>query len=135
MARRRVLTSEERRLWDHVTRKVVPLHSTTGGAESDEGKVPSAKVTAKPSPKVLAKSTGPLKRQQEQEDPIARFSGKLQRLASTGIGTAITSPPARSNGLGHANDSRADQTQNAGCLLYTSPSPRDGATSRMPSSA
>ena len=23
----------------------------------------------------------------------------------------------------------------AGCLLYTSPSPRDGATSRMPSSA
>ena len=24
---------------------------------------------------------------------------------------------------------------NAGCLLYTSPSPRDGATSRMPSSA
>ena len=25
--------------------------------------------------------------------------------------------------------------QNWGCLLYTSPSPRDGATSRMPSSA
>ena len=25
--------------------------------------------------------------------------------------------------------------QNGNCLLYTSPSPRDGATSRMPSSA
>ena len=25
--------------------------------------------------------------------------------------------------------------QNAGCLLYTSPSPRDGLLSRMPSSA
>ena len=28
-----------------------------------------------------------------------------------------------------------EDTQNAPCLLYTSPSPRDGATSRMPSSA
>ena len=26
-------------------------------------------------------------------------------------------------------------TDGTGCLLYTSPSPRDGATSRMPSSA
>ena len=26
-------------------------------------------------------------------------------------------------------------SQHAACLLYTSPSPRDGATSRMPSSA
>ena len=28
-----------------------------------------------------------------------------------------------------------ENTTNKGCLLYTSPSPRDGATSRMPSSA
>ena len=28
-----------------------------------------------------------------------------------------------------------DFARNGGCLLYTSPSPRDGATSRMPSSA
>ena len=28
-----------------------------------------------------------------------------------------------------------DNTYNKSCLLYTSPSPRDGATSRMPSSA
>ena len=26
-------------------------------------------------------------------------------------------------------------SEGTGCLLYTSPSPRDGATSRMPSSA
>ena len=29
----------------------------------------------------------------------------------------------------------ADTVLNYSCLLYTSPSPRDGATSRMPSSA
>ena len=28
-----------------------------------------------------------------------------------------------------------DEWEKLGCLLYTSPSPRDGATSRMPSSA
>ena len=33
----------------------------------------------------------------------------------------------------HANAARADQV--GGCLLYTSPSPRDGLLSRMPSSA
>ena len=30
---------------------------------------------------------------------------------------------------------RAEFVHEDGCLLYTSPSPRDGATSRMPSSA
>ena len=30
---------------------------------------------------------------------------------------------------------KAEADQSANCLLYTSPSPRDGATSRMPSSA
>ena len=29
----------------------------------------------------------------------------------------------------------ANIAESLGCLLYTSPSPRDGATSRMPSSA
>ena len=33
------------------------------------------------------------------------------------------------------NDVPANQRQVNTCLLYTSPSPRDGATSRMPSSA
>ena len=41
----------------------------------------------------------------------------------------------------HAEASKLDEVQSRGCLLvgtcllYTSPSPRDGATSRMPSSA
>ena len=30
---------------------------------------------------------------------------------------------------------RAQKEQSSGCLLYTSPSPRDGLLSRMPSSA
>ena len=30
---------------------------------------------------------------------------------------------------------KQDELKDVGCLLYTSPSPRDGATSRMPSSA
>ena len=37
------------------------------------------------------------------------------------------------NALAQAADS--DARRNRGCLLYTSPSPRDGLLSRMPSSA
>ena len=37
--------------------------------------------------------------------------------------------------LGLAPISSIDYTKVKTCLLYTSPSPRDGATSRMPSSA
>ena len=36
---------------------------------------------------------------------------------------------------GAADDEEADRPQGEGCLLYTSPSPRDLSTSRMPSSA
>ena len=40
-----------------------------------------------------------------------------------------TTQTYNNTGINHFN------TYNVGCLLYTSPSPRDGATSRMPSSA
>ena len=33
------------------------------------------------------------------------------------------------------SDGRAKEARDAGCLLYTSPSPRDRISSRMPSSA
>ena len=36
---------------------------------------------------------------------------------------------------GMATDTASDQTMFKGCLLYTSPSPRDRQKSRMPSSA
>ena len=41
----------------------------------------------------------------------------------------------RQHSLERQHPNRRLQTQNQSCLLYTSPSPRDGATSRMPSSA
>ena len=38
-------------------------------------------------------------------------------------------------GSGSGRKAFIDETVNFGCLLYTSPSPRDSASSRMPSSA
>ena len=38
-------------------------------------------------------------------------------------------------GFAHSNSGELLRTKNGGCLLYTSPSPRDLSTSRMPSSA
>ena len=45
--------------------------------------------------------------------------------------TALVGP----NGAGKSTLLRILQGQNTPCLLYTSPSPRDLSTSRMPSSA
>ena len=50
-------------------------------------------------------------------------------ISQTGQGTYVTtldSPDQGANGI---------KTQTTSCLLYTSPSPRDLSTSRMPSSA
>ena len=50
---------------------------------------------------------------------------KLIRFGQQG---ADTKPPRK-------NESQADKDKRKSCLLYTSPSPRDGLLSRMPSSA
>ena len=57
------------------------------------------------------------------------------KALSGGLGTTALSAAAKS--LNHYRQKvRANQTRLAkGCLLYTSPSPRDYAASRMPSSA
>src|SRR5664279_570619 len=59
----------------------------------------------------------------------APVRGRLAPFACPGCGPGRTSP-ARGSGPG-----RASCTPPPGCLLYTSPSPRDGLLSRMPSSA
>ena len=48
---------------------------------------------------------------------------------------AGTEDPFLSNQVSNALGVNVEVRALTGCLLYTSPSPRDGATSRMPSSA
>ena len=48
---------------------------------------------------------------------------------------AGTSASGNTTGSGTAQSYTASASTTAGCLLYTSPSPRDGLLSRMPSSA
>ena len=63
--------------------------------------------------------------------------GISSNLTVSGILTA-TSFSGDGSGLTNAGDSAAKSSAIAlflGCLLYTSPSPRDGLLSRMPSSA
>ena len=50
-------------------------------------------------------------------------------------GIAITSTPGSRETVAALNKSAKDHGQDRHCLLYTSPSPRDGLLSRMPSSA
>ena len=64
----------------------------------------------------------------------------LSELSDAGVLRLTLNNPARRNALSEnllatiqsALDTAADDTA---CLLYTSPSPRDGLLSRMPSSA
>ena len=51
----------------------------------------------------------------------------LQAASAAGVAVAALEPPAHRD--------RARPAHRDGCLLYTSPSPRDGLLSRMPSSA
>ena len=78
----------------------------------------------------------------DQNRDSLRSSGSSQRTTPPNDGASDTSrygfngeplsrPPART-----ANGTvRRTRTDNSICLLYTSPSPRDLSTSRMPSSA
>ena len=51
----------------------------------------------------------------------------LRHLASHGVDEVVLAASA--------SDKRIEEAIGNGCLLYTSPSPRDGLLSRMPSSA
>ena len=60
---------------------------------------------------------------------IAKRQGKYALYAETGQGADFT------NGHGEGFDMVIHEARKYGCLLYTSPSPRDQRGSRMPSSA
>ena len=63
----------------------------------------------------------------------AQILKKMKKTAEDYLGEPVTEAvitvPA------YFNDSQRQATKDAGCLLYTSPSPRDRTRSRMPSSA
>ena len=69
--------------------------------------------------------------------------GKVTIIVNFDDNTTANSNILDASGLsGHANGAKLDITriwwalvQGTACLLYTSPSPRDGLLSRMPSSA
>ena len=70
--------------------------------------------------------------------PIAdATTGQLYKTTISDLGTAIGSGVSSVNGLVGAVVLDTDDIQELAspCLLYTSPSPRDGLLSRMPSSA
>ena len=84
---------------------------------------------------------------------LAGLSACEENLSGVSLGPVIRQPPLKGTGIGHkyafsqfprCNCTYATNIVNArngtcsltySCLLYTSPSPRDGLLSRMPSSA
>ena len=72
---------------------------------------------------------------------LAKFKRPLLATSADGVGTkvAIASSGLHSNGFSLVrhilSGAGIDYADAAACLLYTSPSPRDLSTSRMPSSA
>ena len=72
-------------------------------------------------------------------DTINHFKDKFDRKRPIEIDKTLDTSPSKTNKTpsypsGHATQSRI-VAKYVGCLLYTSPSPRDGLLSRMPSSA
>ena len=70
---------------------------------------------------------------------MARYTGPTSRIARR-FGEPIFGPDKalakKAYGPGqHGNQRRRGKESEYGCLLYTSPSPRDATLSRMPSSA
>ena len=59
----------------------------------------------------------------------------LERLRQALEETIKNNPDVRPEQLASIHTSKAGPSDTKGCLLYTSPSPRDLSTSRMPSSA
>ena len=73
---------------------------------------------------------------------VSAYSAGISHLAANALGISIGSPsPAAGAGSTTTYHNRPNLNDNGlphlyrGCLLYTSPSPRDGLLSRMPSSA
>ena len=67
-----------------------------------------------------------------------RYEPEIMIDLATLTGACVVALGNKAAGLFTANEALKEQLYHAGnstCLLYTSPSPRDGATSRMPSSA
>ena len=64
------------------------------------------------------------------DQPVAIVTG-----GASGIGLAIASALMTEAYDVFVFDSELHHVENYNCLLYTSPSPRDGLLSRMPSSA
>ena len=60
------------------------------------------------------------------------YEGKVQKIMD--FGAFVNILPGK-DGLVHISQISEQRVQNVACLLYTSPSPRDGLLSRMPSSA
>ena len=69
------------------------------------------------------------------EDMMTQMMAQPTALAGQGAVAAGGQPPAASAAATPAATSTTTSTMTTTCLLYTSPSPRDGLLSRMPSSA
>ena len=67
------------------------------------------------------------------------LSTKMAQPCNPSWATVVLTDASRLNGIGFAlveyDPARKDVKKQFTCLLYTSPSPRDGLLSRMPSSA
>ena len=94
--------------------------------------------------RTLASSPSPPRTEDAETDSSSASSGpsssSLGPAASARAWTRATTPPsfgARSSSPEESvrSDDDATETSPGGCLLYTSPSPRDATLSRMPSSA
>ena len=75
-----------------------------------------------------------MKKDQKQRYSRRDFIGQASRLTAAGV--VLGRLPARSKMLNSIEgEIKVAVIGCGGCLLYTSPSPRDGLLSRMPSSA
>ena len=63
------------------------------------------------------------------------FNPNPTRQIDTTFAAGLLSAVTAQYGLNIKKNSEGKKKNNNGCLLYTSPSPRDGLLSRMPSSA
>ena len=66
---------------------------------------------------------------------MQRYSTELYRNLSTEVDYPMNYHVTGSIRLAHTSNRMKEFERARGCLLYTSPSPRDGLLSRMPSSA
>ena len=70
------------------------------------------------------------KKPSDEPAPLPTYKINLKKQTDSGKAKIKGASLSMLGGYGSVSDSSSD-----GCLLYTSPSPRDGLLSRMPSSA